>query len=193
MMTTITSVGLSHYFSFLHFKLCIEIYAWSNWFYPFSLWMIVILKTCLIACTPIPHEYMLSIPLITARAKIRAGNMFLFPIFFLPLISSFPKIVPEDSITVSSLASNRTGLLVVGGHKPEYATSFSFKSGMTSWPQCSLMTKTTQIWSSLMIIQVPAWNWWAMGPRYVPLCSATLAASHVQQLKKLNSFLFKLE
>ena len=75
---------------------------------------------------------MLSIPLITARAKIRAGNMFLFPIFFLPLISSFTKIVPEGSLTVSSLASNRTGLLVVGGHKPEYATSFSFKSGMTS-------------------------------------------------------------
>ena len=62
---------------------------------------------------------MLSIPLITAWARIHVGNMFLFPIFFLPLISSFPKIVPDDSLPVSSLASNRTGLLVVGGHKPE--------------------------------------------------------------------------
>ena len=76
------------------------------------------LKVLFIIQPIVPNEYTVSSYHSQGKKNIQ-GKMFLFSsfFFFLPLVA-YSSLLP--STKEDSLASNRTGLLVVGGHKPEY-------------------------------------------------------------------------
>ena len=79
------------------------------------------LKVLFIIQPIVPNEYTVSSYHSQGKKNIQ-GKMFLFSsfFFFLPLVA-YSSLLP--STKEDSLASNRTGLLVVGGHKPEYGIS----------------------------------------------------------------------